>query len=91
MSLSHAAILAPAPQVGRSLFFSVRDAAREVALLFVAFGKSLDAFEALLQRLTGQDDGVTDALFHISKPSTGAFLGCPPWRAGRLDLRGLGL
>lgn len=64
---------------------------KRAGLVFVAFGKSFDAFEALLHRMTGQDDGVTDALFHISKPITGAFFWCPPLRDGRLDLRVLGL
>lgn len=64
---------------------------KRAGLVFVAFGKLFDAFEALLNRMTGQDDGVTDALFHISKPITGAFFGCPPLRDGRLDLRVLGL
>lgn len=64
---------------------------QRAGLVFVAFGKSFDAFEALLNRMTGQDDGVTDALFHISKPITGAFFWCPPLRDGRVDLRVLGL
>lgn len=64
---------------------------QRAGLVFVAFGKSFDAFEALLNRMTGQDDGVTDALFHISTPMTGAFFWCPPLRDGRLDLRVLGL
>jgi putative iron-dependent peroxidase len=64
---------------------------KRAGLVFVAFGKSFDAFEALLNRMTGQDDGVTDALFHISTPMTGAFFWCPPLRDGRLDLRVLGL
>lgn len=64
---------------------------QRAGLVFVAFGKSFDAFEALLNRMTGQDDGVTDALFHISKPITGAFFWCPPLRDSRLDLRVLGL
>lgn len=60
-------------------------------LVFVAFGKSFDAFEAQMRRMAGQDDGVTDALFAISRPVTGAFFWCPPMRGGRLDLRGIGL
>ena len=35
--------------------------------------------------------GVTDAMFRISKPVTGAYLGCPPIVDGRLGLRQLGL
>ena len=36
--------------------------------------------------LAGQDGGVTDALFRISRVLTGAFLRCPPMREGHLDL-----
>ena len=64
---------------------------KESGLVFVAFGKSLDAFEAQMRRMAGQDDGVTDAMFRISKPVTGAFFWCPPLRDGRLDLRMVGL
>jgi len=60
-------------------------------LLFLAFGKSLDAFEAQLRSMTGQSDGVADALFGFSRPVTGAYFWCPPMRAGRLDLSALGL
>jgi hypothetical protein len=60
-------------------------------LMFVAFGKSFDAFEVQMRRMAGQDDGITDALFRISKPVNGAFFWCPPLREGRLDLRLLGL
>ena len=59
--------------------------------MFVAFGKSFDAFEMQMRRMAGQEDGITDALFLISKPITGAFFWCPPLRDGRLDLRLLGL
>jgi putative iron-dependent peroxidase len=51
----------------------------------------LDAFEAQLRRMVGLDDGITDALFRISKPVSGAYFWCPPLRAGRLDLRALSL
>ena len=64
---------------------------QQAGLVFVAFGKSFDAFEAQMRRMVGQDDGVTDALFKISKPVTGAFFWCPPLHEGRLDLRLLGL
>ncbi len=60
-------------------------------LMFVAFGHSLDAFEALLRRMLGLDDGVVDALFGISRPISSAYFWCPPMHAGRLDLRQLGL
>jgi putative iron-dependent peroxidase len=60
-------------------------------LVFVAFGKSFDAFEVQLQRMIGAEDGITDALFRFTRPITGAYFWCPPLRDGRLDLRALGL
>jgi porphyrinogen peroxidase len=60
-------------------------------LMFVAFGKSFDAFEAQMRRMAGYDDGIHDAMFKISRPVTGAYFWCPPLRGGRLDLRRLGL
>ena len=60
-------------------------------LMFVAFGHSHRAFEVQMRRMAGQEDGVVDAMFRISKPVTGAFLWCPPLAANRLDLRQLGL
>ncbi|HEY6241996.1 MAG TPA: Dyp-type peroxidase [Burkholderiales bacterium] len=66
------------------------DATRE-GLVFVAFGRSLDAFESLLKRMAGAEDGIVDALFRFTRPVTGANFWCPPVRKGRLDLRALGL
>jgi len=66
------------------------DATRE-GLVFVAFGKSLDAFEALLERMVGAEDGTVDALFTFTHPVTGAYFWCPPVKNGRLDLRAIGL
>jgi putative iron-dependent peroxidase len=60
-------------------------------LMFVAFGCTLDAFEAQLRRMAGLDDGVVDALFQMSRPITGAYFWCPPMRHGQLDLRAVGL
>lgn len=60
-------------------------------LVFVAFGKSFDAFEVQLRRMIGAEDGITDALFRFTRPVTGAYFWCPPLRDGRLDLRALGL
>lgn len=60
-------------------------------LAFLAFGKSFDAFEAQMRRMTGEEDGIVDALFGFSRPLTGAYFWCPPVRKGRLDLRGLGI
>lgn len=66
-------------------------AGMQAGLLFVAFGHSLDAFEAQMRRMAGLGDGVVDALFQMSKPVTGAYFWCPPLRDGRLDLRAVGL
>jgi len=66
------------------------DGAR-AGLVFVAFGRSFDAFEAQLNRMMGLEDGVTDALFRFTRPVTGAYYWCPPVKSTRLDLRALGL
>lgn len=63
---------------------------RQAGLVFVAFGKSLAAFEAQMRRMAGLDDGIADALWRISSPLTSASFWCPPLRDGRLDLRRLG-
>jgi porphyrinogen peroxidase len=63
----------------------------QAGLMFVAFGKSLYAFEAQMRRMAGHEDGVTDAIFRISKPVNGAYFWCPPMRNGKLDLRQIGL
>jgi len=64
---------------------------RREGLVFVAFGRTLDAFEALLRRMLGEEDGVTDALFEFTRPVTGGYFWCPPVKNGGLDLRSLGL
>lgn len=46
-------------------------------LMFAAFGKSFEAFELQLKRMVGVDDGITDAVFKMSKPLTGSFFWCP--------------
>jgi putative iron-dependent peroxidase len=63
----------------------------QAGLMFVAFGKSFYAFEAQMKRMAGQEDGITDAMFAISKPVTGAYFWCPPMRGGKLDLRQIGV
>lgn len=60
-------------------------------LMFVAFGKSFDAFEVQMRRMAGADDGIVDALFGFTRPISGAYFWCPPLRGGRLDLRALGV
>lgn len=63
----------------------------QAGLLFVAFGHSLDAYEAQMRRMAGLEDGIVDGLFQMSKPVTGAYFWCPPTRDGQLDLRAIGL
>ncbi len=60
-------------------------------LMFVAFGKSFDAFEAILRRMVGAEDGQVDALYRFSKPVTGSYFWCPPLKDNLLDLSALGL
>lgn len=64
---------------------------RRGGLMFVAFGKSLDAFEASMRRMAGDEDGIPDALFRFTRPLTGAYFWCPAMRDGRLDLSPLGV
>ncbi len=60
-------------------------------LEFIAYGRSLDAFDQIMRRMSGQEDGIVDALFTFSKPITGGYYWCPPVNGGRLDLAALGL
>lgn len=65
-------------------------AGAEAGLVFLAFGKSFDAFEAQLRRMTGHDDGISDALFRFSRPLTGGYYWCPPMTGKVVDLSALG-
>ncbi|MNQ14237.1 putative deferrochelatase/peroxidase YfeX [compost metagenome] len=60
-------------------------------LMFLAFGHSFNAFEAQLRRMSGLEDGITDALYRISRPITGGYYWCPPLKDGHLDLRALNI
>jgi putative iron-dependent peroxidase len=60
--------------------------ARRDGLVFVAFGRTLDAFEVQLKRMAGIEDGIPDALFRFSHPVSGAYYWCPPVRDGQLNL-----
>lgn len=62
---------------------------QQAGLVFLAFGHSLDAFEAQLKRMAGLEDGIVDALFRFSRPTTGGYYWCPPLQGERLDLRAL--
>lgn len=66
------------------------DETRE-GLVFAAFGKSFDPFEALLKRMVGAEDGIPDALFRFTRPVSGAYFWCPPVKRRRLDLTALGV
>lgn len=78
----------PAFLLRRSMPWSDADRA---GLVFVAFGRSFDAFEAQLKRMCGHDDGISDALFGFTRPISGGYFWCPPMRDGRLDLWALEL
>lgn len=60
-------------------------------LMFVAFGNSLDAFEAQLARMTGREDRIIDGLFRFTRPISGSYFWCPPTFDGKLDLGALKL
>lgn len=60
--------------------------AAEAGLMFVAFGKSFDAYESILKRMIGYEDDMSDALFTFTRPVTGAYYWCPPIKSDRLDL-----
>ena len=50
-----------------------------------------DPFEALLRRMVGAEDGVSDALFRFTSPVSGSYFWCPPVANDRLDLALLGM
>jgi len=64
---------------------------RHEGLNFVAFGKSFDAFDVQLKRMSGAEDGVVDALFSFTTPVTGSYFWCPPMLNGSLNLKQLGV
>ena len=63
----------------------------KMGLVFVAFGKSYDAFEKVLTRMSGAEDGLPDALFQFSQPLDGSYYWCPPISGGQLNLSALGV
>jgi putative iron-dependent peroxidase len=65
--------------------------AHQAGLVFVAFGHSFDAFNALLRRMVGADDGIVDALFTFTRPVSGSYFWCPPMKNGSLDFRAVGV
>lgn len=44
---------------------------RGAGLAFVALGKSFEAFEVQLRRMSGLEDGIIDGLYRFSRPLTG--------------------
>lgn len=74
--------------VRRSMPWSASDGE---GLVFVAFGRSFDAFEALLNRMTGNEDGIVDALFSFTNPITGSYFWCPPVIKGQINFTALGI
>jgi putative iron-dependent peroxidase len=62
----------------------------DAGLVFVSFGHSFAAFEAILRRMLGKEDTVVDALFAFTRPVSGAYFWCPPVKAGKLDLSAMG-
>jgi putative iron-dependent peroxidase len=66
-------------------------AGAKAGLVFVAFGHSLDAFDRILTRMSGAEDGHIDAIFTISKPIASSYFWCPPVMQGRVNLTCLGL
>lgn len=59
---------------------------KNAGLMFVAFGHSLDAFQAQMRRMVGLEDGIVDALFRFTRPLSGAYFWCPGMKDGKLDL-----
>lgn len=60
-------------------------------LEFIAYAATLDAFERMMARMAGLEDGVVDALFSFSRPVNGGYYWCPPLKDDKLDLSLLGL
>lgn len=60
-------------------------------LIFVAFGASLYAYDSILRRMAGEEDGILDGLFRFSHPVSGSYFWCPPVKDGKLDLSALGM
>ena len=63
----------------------------QAGLMFLCFAKTLNMFEVQLRRMSGLEDGITDALYTFSKPVTGGYYWCPPVLNGALNLKALGL
>ena len=51
---------------------------RNEGLYFVAFVADLRAFEVQMLRMSGNEDGIRDAIFEYTKPVSGNYFWCPP-------------
>ena len=60
-------------------------------LMFLAYSRDPDVFQAHARRMVGLEDGVVDALHRFSRPVSGGLYWCPPVAGGRLDLSALGI
>jgi putative iron-dependent peroxidase len=76
----------PAFMVRRSMPYGT---VREHGLYFVAYVASLGAFERMLTRMAGLEDGLADGLFQFSRPVSGGYYWCPPVAGAHLDLSAL--
>jgi putative iron-dependent peroxidase len=76
----------PAFMVRRSMPYGT---VREHGLYFVAYVASLGAFERMLTRMAGLEDGIADGLFQFSRPVSGGYYWCPPVAGAHLDLSAL--
>jgi putative iron-dependent peroxidase len=62
---------------------------RERGLYFVAYGRSLDAYERALRRMMGMEDGIVDRLLSFTRAVSGGYYWCPPTTGDALDLSAL--
>ena len=65
-------------------------AGAEAGPVFLAFGKSFDAYEVQLRRMIGHDDGISDALFCFTRTLSNGYYWCPPMSDNGVDLTALG-
>jgi putative iron-dependent peroxidase len=63
----------------------------EHGLYFVSYVAALHAFERMMRRMVGLDDGLVDGLFQFTRPISGGYYWCPPVSGAHLDLRSITL
>lgn len=59
---------------------------KQEGLVFLAFGHSFTAFDSIMKRMVGVEDGITDGLFRFTQPINGAYFWCPPMKDGVINL-----